>query len=194
MTTEGKRDLSKLDFRKIKKRIVYLCTYDFPFLNPEDTFQEVIKRFVEGKSQHSTLQQIVIDIARTISGRKGSPKYDRRKNLFVNPLEYRVGGAADKPYDQEFAFESQENFEYMLSGIKIERYREITRKFFTEKITLKELGEEYNLTESRIQQIITKSKYEIKSFLEREERLYSFRLNNYKSEQANKKYRYETTE
>lgn len=47
----------------------------------DDCVQEVLCRMFEGKHQHSTIDQCVIDYLRTDTGRKGAPGYTSRLNL-----------------------------------------------------------------------------------------------------------------
>lgn len=81
--------LNDKDIKKFKKRI----TYAFKKLSgrydgAEDCAQEILTRMLEGKHQHSTIDQCVIDYLRLESGRKGSSGYDSRKALaHANPYE-----------------------------------------------------------------------------------------------------------
>jgi DNA-directed RNA polymerase specialized sigma24 family protein len=48
----------------------------------EELAQEVLCRMLEGKNQHSTVDQTLIDALRERSGRKGSPNYEARLRLY----------------------------------------------------------------------------------------------------------------
>jgi len=54
----------------------------------DDCAQEILKRMLEGRNQHQTIDQAVIDYLRTDSGRKGLPGYNARKKLqYAHSLE-----------------------------------------------------------------------------------------------------------
>lgn len=66
---------------KFRKRAEYAATRMGFERDREEISQEVLCRMLEGKHQHSTIDQAVIDVIRKRFGRTGTPGYDKKHAL-----------------------------------------------------------------------------------------------------------------
>lgn len=78
------------DIKKLLTRIKYSCCRLGRSEIAEETAQEVFTRMLEGKHQHATIDQAVIDYLREQYGRKGKPGYAERQAL-SKPDSYEQG-------------------------------------------------------------------------------------------------------
>lgn len=141
----------------------------------QDATQEILLRMYEGKHKHSTVDQMLIDYLRTQSGRKGEVGYDSRKALARPERLYasngRDRGLVDgaKFRDLEYGVDTGLSDRLVDGRIDCERYFEKLKLFlnerelfiynsYTDEKTLKEIGEDLGLTESRASQLLKKIK------------------------------------
>lgn len=137
----------------------------------QDATQEILLRMYEGKHKHSTVDQMLIDYLRTQSGRKGEVGYDSRKALARPERLYasngRDRGLVDgaKFRDLEYGVDTGLSDRLVDGRIDCERYFEKLKLFlnerelfiynsYTNEKTLKEIGEDLGLTESRASQLL----------------------------------------
>lgn len=137
----------------------------------QDATQEILLRMYEGKHKHSTVDQMLIDYLRTQSGRKGEVGYDSRKALARPERLYasngRDRGLVDgaKFRDLEYGVDTGLSDRLVDGRIDCERYFEKLKLFlnerelfiynsYTDEKTLKEIGEDLGLTESRASQLL----------------------------------------
>ncbi len=78
------------DIEKIRKRIVYAHTKIAGPCGADDCAQEILTRMLEGKHQHSTIDQAVIDYLRGARGDKRLRSHSQRK-AFGNADSYEQG-------------------------------------------------------------------------------------------------------
>jgi len=138
----------------------------------QDATQEILLRMYEGKHKHSTVDQMLIDYLRTQSGRKGEVGYDSRKALARPERLYasdgRDRGLVDgaKFRDLECGVDAGLSDRLVDGRIDCERYFEKLKLFLNERElyiynsyivdekTLKEIGNDLGLTESRACQLL----------------------------------------
>ncbi len=155
-TPEGIQKLSK----RIRAAYSSLAKGDG---DADDCVQEILCRMLEGKHQHSTINQCVIDYLRTESGRKGSPGYTARLNLkYANP----IGPGADEPatrVDYRGVLDDRRNLEFIenISG----KSGEVLRMSVIDEKKLREIGTALGLTESRASQLLSAAKEKVQVLL-----------------------------
>lgn len=150
---------NEVDIGKLRKRIessFFRITKRLE--GADDCAQEIIARMLDGKHQHATIDQAVIDFLRAHCNLKG---FRRRVDGRVEPLtnSYEQGGydrfvESDSGRDAVDRIDDNRNrgkLEMMLDTMP-ERTSEIMRMHLADK-TMSEIASELQVTESRISQI-----------------------------------------
>lgn len=125
--------------------------------SPEDIASEYVARLLEGYHTRATIDQAYIDICRLSSGRKGQPGYKAKKCLNNLALTEEQQDHADlqpnpfKTLDQDDLMD----LEKQISRIQCGRTKDIFT-YLLMGLTLQEIGDKYGLTQSRVQQIVSR--------------------------------------
>lgn len=135
----------KEDYDRITKNISRVLRRFRISDDASDFAQEYVCGVLEGKHRHQTIEQFVIDVLRQRSGRKGSSGYTERQ-AFVS------AGSIDDIQDSARGIYSDD--------LDARIHRDRNRKFiksrmfelYTEGFSMKEIGEQYGLSEVRVSQ------------------------------------------
>lgn len=135
----------KEDYDRITKNISRVLRRFRISDDASDFAQEYVCGVLEGKHRHQTIDQFVIDVLRKRSGRKGSSGYDARQNL-------SNATTLDTYEDSDRRIYSDD--------LDARIHRDRNRKFiksrmfelYTEGFSMKEIGEQYGLSEVRVSQ------------------------------------------
>lgn len=117
----------------------------------EDFAQSLIQRYCEGKSQHQTIDQSFIDYLREQYGRtrtNGSHnRYEERRNAVdITTCRDLAISATELRFNRDYSF--------LFRGRELEIYQD----YFILEETEDKIGSHYDVTESRICQILSKIK------------------------------------
>lgn len=180
-TPEGIRDLSKrvhASYRAITK--------DFNVENAEDIAADVMARYVEGKSQHQLVDHTVLDLVRSQKGsRRGSTeKYYHSKKSIVGATP--VGNDLWKYDKRSVEPEALKNLEFestkeILEALPDKKMRMIAKLSFIWGLQMKEISDLFEVTETRVSQIIKSIKEKIALKLKQKEKQYESYLNSQRS-------------
>lgn len=139
------------DAKKIRARIIQSYTRMVGSNGAEDCAQEIFARMLEGRHQHSTIEQAVIDYLRQTRGRKGIRGHAQRK-AFFNPSSFE-----QENHDGTVAVNVGRSLESRVDSELVARRlrgkeRAVWLLIFEYGFTLKEVGSLFGVTESRISQ------------------------------------------
>ena len=136
--------------KNLKQKVAKACFRRFKWLNPDDAFQDVYLHFLERPESRQTVDFAIIDILRSKHGRKGAPNYEARQSLeFAGNFEDLTKKRAPDVFGQlEAKIEVERRFKQL-----DEREKEIVEKWFYEGRRGADIAKDYELTESRVQQI-----------------------------------------
>lgn len=111
----------------------------------EDLAQAVLLRFCEGRGQHQTVDQAVIDAIRAEFGSPRTPGHERRKAVQrpVAGMEAARGIGVEPRDGLDFE---------RLTGMLEERDRAIAKLIYVWGLTEQEIGDLFGISESRISQ------------------------------------------
>lgn len=127
----------------------------------EDALNEFCAGALEGKHQHQTLDQFAIDYLRKRSGRKGSRGYLERQELQrAASIEQTVLGN-QLGIDSRRDVDARLDLERVRDSLKEPRDKLIFQLYHIEGFTMKEIGEELDLSEARVDQLLSKSEREV---------------------------------
>jgi len=149
------------DITKLKKRIEY-SFYRITKTNSgaDDCSQEIISRTLDGKHQHSTIEQAVIDFIRSNINHKG---FRRRSEGQIGPVsdsfesgEYDRIIKADSGGDMESRIFDNRNSEKLRDIINTTsaKRREVLNMYFLDEKSMTEIGNKLFISESRVSQYI----------------------------------------
>lgn len=149
------------DIAKLKKRIEY-SFYRITKTNSgaDDCSQEIISRMLDGKHQHSSIDQAVIDFIRSNINHKG---FRRRIEGQVGPVSdsFESGGydryiKSDSGGDIESRIFDNRNRESLRDIINTtsSKRREVLNMYFLDEKNMSEIGNELFMSESRVSQYI----------------------------------------
>lgn len=153
------------DIAKLKKRIEHsFYRITKTTVGADDCSQEVISRMLDGKHQHSTIDQAVIDFIRSNINHKG---FRRRTEGQVAPVsdsfesgEYDRYIKSDSGGDMEsriFDNRNSEKLRQIINTTTLKRRKALEMYFLDEK-NLSEIGHELFISVSRVSQIIKEFK------------------------------------
>lgn len=125
----------------------------------EDTCQEVFTRWLEGKNQHSTIDQTVIDALRSMyvmqRRSKSEDNYQAASSLAYSICLGEVCPSSLRTYPKHHQNVFASDFERIIKTLNAnERTESILRQYFQFGYKLHEIGSRLKITESRVSQII----------------------------------------
>ena len=149
------------DIAKLKKRIEHsFYRITKTTVGADDCSQEVISRMLDGKHQHSSIDQAVIDFIRSNINYKG---FRRRTEGQVAPVsdsfesgEYDRYIKSDSGGDMESRIFDHRNSEKLRDIINTtsSKRREVLNMYFLDEKNMSEIGNELFMSESRVSQYI----------------------------------------
>lgn len=128
----------------------------------DDIAQTVLLKFCEGRGQHQTIDQAVIDAVRSKFGRPGLPGYERRFTAEhqMAGMEAARGIGVEQKHRHDFE---------RLTGMLPAGERIITRLTYEWGFTEQEIGDLFGITESRISQKLAGVQAHLSQTLAKEE-------------------------
>jgi hypothetical protein len=150
---------------KFRKRAIYAAR-KFGFAEyAEDFAQEVLLRFSEGKGQHQTIDQAVLDAARSRFGRPGLPGHSLKHALeTAQSIFDEDGGYAVEPVARELLGD-RGTFERIVGSLRRKRDQELLKAVYLEGRLHRELAIELGVTEGRISQLVKAAESELKRII-----------------------------
>lgn len=146
--------LTDKEILKIKRRVKrYLNSYNLGFLQ-EDCVHEIICRYLEGYHAKATIEQATIDYLRLSIGDKRTGSGILKHNAILQWQEKTPDILFDKLQDVENKIDAHKILSKLDENPRFARAAKMARLYFIEGYRLREIGEEFNLTESRITQIL----------------------------------------
>lgn len=135
--------------------------------SPDDIASEYVCRLLEGYHQRATIAQAYIDICRLQTGRKGQPGYEAKKTLNMLAIsEEQMDSTFRIPAIEDLSVDDRLDLERAFSLIKCAR----TKEMFTLYLKGHNYGEIaliYELTESRVHQILNREMLRLSDRLNR---------------------------
>lgn len=158
-----------VNYDKFKKRIGHSLRKLGFESEQEDASQVYFLKLLEGKSEHQTIDQFVIDYLRVRYGASRSPYFEQRKN-FEKTLSLDTW--ANKHQDGFIEIkkhESEDNFWAMISYCKSREDRDLAILHYYWGFKLREIGEMYDISESHVCQKLRIILVEIKNGIKKHE-------------------------
>jgi DNA-binding CsgD family transcriptional regulator len=149
------REFSEAKYLKWRRRMAIVMARLGRESESEDCLNAFCVSMLEGKSKHQTLDQFAIDYLRTSSGVKGSSGYDQRQRLLTpNPIDETIS-RSEYGFDPRRDVDTRIDLERCRGLVKGARNRFVFQAYHFEGATMREIGEELAITESRAGQILS---------------------------------------
>lgn len=135
--------------------------------DPQGIAAEYVARLLEGYHQKATVAQAYIDICRLTLGRKGQPGYLAKKRLNMLAVSDAQNQAAEfQPQETNLTPDQWIDLKRALGLIKSKRTQDMFHKVI-QGWTYEAIADEYGLTLTRVQQIVSREIVSIRAQLER---------------------------
>lgn len=110
----------------------------------EDFFQDLIRKYLEGSAQKQTVEQSFIDFLRARYGR--DPNEDKQK--FNRAISFETYSGSCE-FDKHDALHIDIDFKKLIAKLPV-HLRSVARLYYNWGLTQKEIGQIFDVTESRI--------------------------------------------
>jgi RNA polymerase sigma factor (sigma-70 family) len=159
------RDFSAEKYEEWRRRLGFILARYGRSQEADDAVNEFCQGMLEGKHQHQTLDQFVVDYLRKSSGDKRSRSYSERQNL-INADSFEPDRHEREHRDDSCGdMDTRIDFRRMLGAIRVPVYRYIFSSFYAGGLTMKEIAEDLGVTESRVSQLLSKAEYEVAKYI-----------------------------
>lgn len=138
--------------------------------NQIDIAADVVAYFLSGKGQHQTIDQVVIELLRKRSGRKGSNSYERRRRICNAPAIGEDVFLYDRfSYNPELCVQGITEIISETPSKSKERF--IAKLYYVWGLRQMEIADLLEVTESRVSQILMKFNQKLISTIKKKEKL-----------------------
>lgn len=148
-----KRVIDEPTLIKLRARMVK-CALKKKHRNPEDVASEYVLRLLEGLHQKTTVDQAYIDIVRTEANSR-SKHYQTQLNLNSNVEDPDLVLSFKEAPPEDLTIDDRIDLERYVTGIKCPKMKHI----ITSRLmgyTLEEIAQELGVTQSYVQQLVTR--------------------------------------
>lgn len=153
------RDVRSPEFiARVRKAVQCFCAGRRMILSEEDLFQSTYLKYLEGGREHSTVEQVIIDVFRDEVGRKGSPSHEGRLALRgAVSFDAVENPDAIMPRTPDLRIDERLDLERALRIVdtkfeKLPRHRQAARMLWIEGMLHEEVATYFDVTFSLISQ------------------------------------------
>lgn len=172
------RDVRSPEFiARVRKAVQYFCSGRQTYIPADDLFQSVYLKYLEGGREHSTVEQVIIDVFRDEVGRKGLPSWEKKMAL-RNAVSYDAVENPDAimPRAPDARIDEKLDLEWAIKIVdtkfaKFPRLRQAARMLWVEGYLQEEVATYFDVTFSLISQWETKMTKTVRDELQKPQEL-----------------------